>query len=145
MFNFRVDNLPPYILGEVGLKILKARQAGDDIIDLSQVNPELAPPSMSIDYLVGEVLREHNHRYSASRGITRLREAAASLYKRRFGVDLNADSQVIATMGAKEALSSLLLATTEPGDTVLLPTPRYPTYAAQAFFAGAKTASVSPL
>ena len=142
MDKFRVDNLPPYLLGEVGEKILKARRAGTDVIDLSQVNPQVPPPAMSIDYLVGEVIREHNHRYSASKGITRLREAAAELYARRFSVELDPESEVIATMGSKEGLSSLMLSSLEPGDTVLLPTPAYSTYAAQAFFAGAKTEKV---
>ena len=142
MFEFKVNNLPPYILGEIGQKILSARQEGRDIVDLSQVNPELSPPPMAIDYLVGEVLREHNHRYSASRGISRLREAACQLYNERFGLELDSETEVIATMGTKEAMSSLLTATLSPGETVLLPDPCYPTYQAQAFFAGAKTASI---
>lgn len=135
---FKVDELPPYLLGQVANQIISARKSGRDIIDLSQVTPDIPPPAMAVDLLVSEVLRDHNHRYSASRGISRLREAVVSLYQSRFGLGLDPETEVIATMGTKEGLGSLLTTIIQPGDKVLIPSPCYPTYRAQALLAGAE-------
>lgn len=134
---FRIAHLPPYPLGEIAQAVRDARVAGQDIIDLSQVNPNLGPPGIAVDKLVQSCLQIHNHRYSSSQGITALRQAIAGWYDKRFGVEVSADSEVVVTMGTKEGLSHLLLSMASPGDTVIVPTPSYPIHTSAVFISGA--------
>jgi alanine-synthesizing transaminase len=105
---------------------LAARRAGEDIIDFGMGNPSDPPPQPVIDKLCEAVRRPHNHRYSASRGIGKLRLAIADYYRRRFGVDVDSDNNVVATIGVKEGFAHLMWAIVNPGDVVLVPTPAYP-------------------
>lgn len=134
---FRISQLPQYQLGDIAKAIQNARTNGRDIIDLSQVNPNLGPPASAVEKLVQSALQPHNHRYSASQGIIRLREACAGWYASRFGVTLSPESEVVVTMGVKEGLSHLLLSVASPGDTIMVPTPSYPIHTSAVFIAGA--------
>lgn len=122
----RIDRLPPYVFAIVDELKLQARRAGDDIIDFGMGNPTDPPPKPIIDKLCEAVRKEHNHRYSASRGITKLRMAIAGYYQRRFGVELDPDQEVLATIGVKEGFSHLMWAIINPGDLAMVPTPAYP-------------------
>ncbi|MEE8484376.1 MAG: aminotransferase class I/II-fold pyridoxal phosphate-dependent enzyme, partial [Nitrospinota bacterium] len=131
-FNFaRIDRLPPYILSEVVRLKAEARRRGDDIIDFGMGNPDMATPDHIVDKLVEAAQKPPNHRYSASRGITKLRLAISNWYKRRYGVEIDPETEAVATIGSKEGISHLMLASIGPGDHVLVPTPTYPihTYA----------------
>lgn len=139
---FKINHLPPYGLGEIARAVIGARAAGDDIIDLSQFNPDLPPPPAAIDRLVQSTLQPHNHRYSSSQGITRLRTALTELYRRRFGVELDPENEVVVTMGIKEGLSHLLFSVLSPGDGVLLPIPSYPIHNAAVILAGGRVIGV---
>ena len=139
---FRIHHLPPYHLGDVAKAVIDARVAGRDIIDLSQFNPSLSPPATAVDKLVQASLQPHNHRYSASQGITKLREAIARWYERRDGLTLDVEREIVVTMGTKEALSHLLFAVLSQGDTVLLPTPSYPIHNAGIVLAGGNVIGV---
>ena len=122
----RIDRLPPYVFAIVDELKLAARRAGEDIIDFGMGNPSDPPPQPVIDKLCEAVRRPHNHRYSASRGIGKLRLAIADYYRRRFGVDVDSDDNVVATIGVKEGFAHLMWAIVNPGDVVLVPTPAYP-------------------
>ncbi len=122
----RIDRLPPYVFAIVDELKLQARRAGDDIIDFGMGNPTDPPPQPIVDKLCEAVRKEHNHRYSASRGITKLRMAIADYYQRRFGVELDPDQEVLATIGVKEGFSHLMWAIINPGDLAMVPTPAYP-------------------
>lgn len=122
----RIDRLPPYVFAAIDALKLKARRAGEDIIDFGMGNPDNPPPQPIIDKLCEAVNKPHNHRYSASRGIHKLRLAMANYYRRRFGVELDHDSEVVATIGVKEGFSHLMWAIVNPGDLVVVPTPAYP-------------------
>ncbi len=135
--SFRIQRVAPYLLGSLAAAVVEARTSGRDVIDLSQVNPDLGPPAAALEQLVQACLLPHNHRYSASQGITKLRRCAAEWYGRRFGVDLDYQHEVAVTMGTKEGLSHLLFAVTTPGDNILVPTPTYPIHASAVFLAGA--------
>ncbi len=139
---FRIAQLPPYPLGEIATAVRDARLEGRDVIDLSQVNPAFEPPAAAVDKLVQCSLQAHNHRYSASQGITRLRTAGCSWYQRRFGVELDPEREVVVTLGTKEGMAHLLLSVVSPGDTVLVPTPSYPIHTAAVFLAGASFVGV---
>lgn len=139
---FRVSQLPPYSLGPIAYAVRDARLAGRDIIDLSQINPDLGPPPQAIDALVQASLQKHNHRYSSSQGITRLRSAAANWYEHRFGVEVDPDKELVVTMGTKEGLTHLLLAMLAPGENVLVPTPSYPVHSSSVCIAGASFVGV---
>ncbi len=131
-FNFaRIDRLPPYVLAEVVRLKAEARRRGDDIIDFGMGNPDMATPDHIVDKLVEAAQKPPNHRYSASRGITKLRLAISNWYKRRYGVEIDPETEAVATIGSKEGISHLMLACIGPGDQVLVPTPTYPihTYA----------------
>ncbi len=134
--SFRIDELPPYVLGNIGEAVLQARLRGVDVIDLSQINPSMAPLPAAVDRLVQTVLLPHNHRYSSSQGITRLREAISDWYQRRYSVSSNPATEVVVTMGIKEGLAHLLFAVICSGDNILIPTPSYPVHVAAAFIAG---------
>jgi len=108
----------PYVFAQVNALKMERRRAGEDIIDLGMGNPDLATPKHIIDKLVEAVGKPHNHRYSASRGITKLREAIAKRYELRYNVAIDPESEVVVTIGAKEGLSHLVLVLISPGDVV---------------------------
>ena len=132
----RLDRLPPYVFATVNKIKMNARHAGNDIIDLGMGNPDLSTPTHVVDKLIEASQKPHNHRYSASMGITKLRMAIASWYKRRFDVDIDPDTEAIVTIGVKEGMSHLILVTIRPGDVVFTPTPTYPIHPYSAIIAG---------
>jgi alanine-synthesizing transaminase len=123
---YRIKRLPPYVFGIVNDLKAKARSRGEDIIDLGMGNPDQATPKHIVDKLVEAAKNPRNHRYSASKGITRLRKAITTWYRDRYDVDLDPDTEAIATIGAKEGLAHLALAVLQPGDGALVPNPTYP-------------------
>ena len=127
----RIQRLPPYVLGIVNELKYEARRRGEDIIDFGLGNPDMPTPKHIVDKLIEAAQKESNHRYSLSRGIYKLRLAITDWYKRNHDVDLDPDSEAIATIGSKEGIAHLAMAITSPGDSVLVPTPTYPihTYA----------------
>ncbi len=138
----RMKRLPPYVFVKVNALKMAARHRGEDIIDLGMGNPDMATPPHIIAKLIEAAGKGANHRYSASRGITKLRVAIADWYKRRFDVDIDPETEAIATIGAKEGLSHLVLATVEPGDVVLVPNPTYPIHTASVVIAGGQLVSI---
>ncbi len=126
---YRIKRLPPYVFAVVNDLKTKARARGEDIIDLGMGNPDQPTPKHIVDKLCEAARNPRNHRYSASRGITRLRRAITTWYRTRFGVELDPESEAIATIGAKEGLAHLALAVLQPGDGVLVPNPTYPIHA----------------
>ena len=133
----RITNLPPYVFTIIdGLKVA-ARRAGEDVIDLGFGNPDLPSPPTAVDKLCEAVRNPRNHRYSASRGIPKLRQAVADLYRRRFGVELDPETEAITTIGAKEGFSHLMWVLLQPGDAALVPSPSYPIHIWGPLFAGA--------
>ncbi|MDP8913272.1 MAG: LL-diaminopimelate aminotransferase, partial [Pseudomonadota bacterium] len=139
---YRIRRLPPYVFAEVNAMKAAARARGEDIIDLGMGNPDGAPPPHVIDKLAEVARNPRAHRYSASKGISGLRKAQAGYYARRFGVELDADSEVIVTLGSKEGLANLAQAITAPGDVVLAPNPSYPIHAFGFIIAGAAIRSI---
>src|ERR671935_323326 len=131
----RIDRLPPYVFAIVDELKMQARRAGEDIIDFGMGNPDNPPPQSIIDKLCEAAKNPRNHRYSASRGITKLRLAIARYYQRRFGVELDYENEVVVTVGVKEGFSHLMWATVNPGDLVMVPTPAYPIHTYGAIFA----------
>ncbi len=139
---YRIRRLPPYVFAEVNAMKAAARARGEDIVDLGMGNPDSAPPAHVIEKLA-EVARDPRaHRYSASRGIAGLRKAQAGYYQRRFGVELDPESEVIVTLGSKEGLANLAQAITAPGDVVLAPNPSYPIHQFGFILAGAAIRSI---
>lgn len=134
--------LPPYVFAQVNALKMERRRAGEDIIDLGMGNPDLPTPKHIIDKLVEAVQKGHNHRYSASRGITKLREAIARWYDRRYGVDIDPETEAVVTIGAKEGLSHLVLALISPGHVVFSPNPTYPIHPYSAIIAGGDVRSI---
>ena len=133
----RIKRLPPYVFNIVnGLKA-EARRRGEDIIDFGMGNPDQPTPQHIVDKLVEVAKRYDTHRYSLSKGIPRLRRAICNWYKRRYDVDLDMETEAIVTIGSKEGLSHLALATVEPGDAVLVPNPSYPIHPYGFVIAGA--------
>ncbi len=122
----RIKRLPPYVFEHINPIKAKARAAGVDIIDLGMGNPDLPTPKHIVQKLQETVMDPRTHRYSASKGIPGLRKAQAAYYQRRFGVKLNPDTQVVATLGSKEGFANMAQAITAPGDVVLVPNPTYP-------------------
>ncbi len=139
---YRIRRLPPYVFAEVNAMKAEARARGEDIIDLGMGNPDGAPAQHVIDKLSETANNPNAHRYSASKGIKGLRNAQAAYYKRRFDVDLDADSEVIVTLGSKEGLANLAQAITAPGDVVLAPNPSYPIHTFGFIIAGASIRSI---
>jgi len=133
----RIKRLPPYVFEEVNRLKAKARAAGDDIIDFGMGNPDMPTPKHIVEKLVETVRDPRTNRYSASRGIPGLRRAMAAYYGRRFGVKINPDTEVVATLGSKEGFANLAQAITAPGDTILVPNPAYPIHAFGFILAGA--------
>ncbi len=143
MQEFRtIKRLPPYVFQVVNELKMKLRRADQDIIDLGMGNPDIPTPSHIVEKAIEAIRNPKNHRYSASAGIPKLREAYAGWWKRRHNVDLDADKEVVATMGAKDALAHLVLATVGPGDSVLVPTPAYPIHPFSVVIAGANLQQV---
>jgi alanine-synthesizing transaminase len=122
----RIKRLPPYVFAEVNRLKAAARARGADIIDLGMGNPDLPTPPHIVEKLVETVHKPRTHRYSASKGIPGLRRAQAAYYERRFGVKLNPETQVVATLGSKEGFANMAQAITAPGDVILVPNPTYP-------------------
>src|SRR5512136_302424 len=131
----RMRRLPPYVFAQVNALKMERRRAGEDIIGLGMGNPDLATPQHIIDKLMEAVQKSHNHRYSASRGITRLRDAIAGWYKRRYDVEIDPERAGVVTIGAKEGLSHLVLVIVCPGDVVFAPNPTYPIHPYSAIIA----------
>jgi alanine-synthesizing transaminase len=138
----RVRRLPPYVFEEVNRLKAKARNAGADIIDLGMGNPDLPAPKHVIDKLVETAGKPRTDRYSASKGIAGLRRAQAGYYQRRFGVKLDPDRQVVATLGSKEGFANIAQAITAPGDVVVVPNPSYPIHAFGFLMAGGAIRSI---
>ena len=139
----RVDALPPYAFAEVERLKLELRRAGEDVIDLGFGNPDVAPPELAVEKLREAALLPRNHRYSSSRGLPKLREAICDLYRERYGVELDPETEATMTLGAKEGLVHLLWVLLGPGDVALVPSPSYPIHLFAPGFAGAAVARVS--
>ena len=139
---YRIKRLPPYVIAEVNDMRAAARAAGKDIIDLGMGNPDLPPPAHVIDKLCEVAQKPDAHGYSASAGIPGVRKAQANYYQRRFGVELDPDTEVVMTMGSKEGLASMATAMTAPGDVVLAPNPSYPIHTFGFIITGATIRSV---
>jgi len=137
MYTFpRIDRLPPYVFAAVDELKMEARQKGEDIIDLGMGNPDLPTPDHIVKKMVEAVQKVKNHRYSASRGITKLRHAISDFYKTHFGVEIDPEEEAIVTIGAKEGIAHLVLATISPGDVVFAPNPTYPIHPYSVIIAG---------
>ncbi|ASF46528.1 alanine transaminase [Methylovulum psychrotolerans] len=133
----RISRLPPYVFNIVNELKAKARAAGEDIIDFGMGNPDQPTPKHIVDKMIEAAQRDDTHRYSMSKGIPRLRKAICNWYKTRFDVDLNPETEAIVTIGSKEGLAHLALATLGPGDVVLVPNPAYPIHPYGVVIAGA--------
>ncbi len=143
MFEFnRIKRLPPYVFAIVNSLKMEARKRGEDIIDLGMGNPDMPAPKHVIDKLCEAAMNPKNHRYSASKGITQLRMAMCEWYKRRYDVDLDPECEVVVTIGSKEGLSHLALATIQPGDVVMTPAPAYPIHPYSVIIAGGEVTSI---
>ncbi|MGH8686467.1 MAG: alanine transaminase [Burkholderiales bacterium] len=138
----RIKRLPPYVFNITNELKMAARRRGEDVIDLSMGNPDGPTPKPIVDKLVEAAQRQDTHGYSVSKGIPRLRRAICDWYRRRFAVELDPDSEAIVTIGSKEGLAHLMLATLDRGDTVLVPNPSYPIHIYGAIIAGADIRSV---
>lgn len=133
----RLNRLPQYVFAAVTQIKMEARHAGEDIVDLGMGNPDLGTPQYIVDKMVEAAQKPHNHRYSASMGIRKLRMAIADWYKRRYDVDIDPETEAIVTIGAKEGISHLMLVTVGPGDVVLSPNPTYPIHPYASIISGA--------
>ncbi|MBW1804480.1 MAG: aminotransferase class I/II-fold pyridoxal phosphate-dependent enzyme [Deltaproteobacteria bacterium] len=138
----RMSRLPPYVFNVVDSLKMELRRQGEDIIDLGMGNPDLPTPKHIVNKLTEAAKKGRNHRYSASAGITKLRKAISDWYKRRFDVDIDPETEAIATIGAKEGLSHLILATTSPGDVVFAQNPTYPIHPYSVIIAGGDLRSI---
>lgn len=138
----RIRRMPPYVFAEVNAAKAKARANAEDIVDLGMGNPDSPTPAHIVAKLVETVADPRSHRYSTSKGIPGLRRAQAAYYERRFGVKLDPETEVIATLGSKEGLANLAAAITSPGDTILVPNPSYPIHQFGFIIAGASVRSI---
>jgi alanine-synthesizing transaminase len=138
----RIKRLPPYVFNAIGDLCLKARRAGEDIIDFGMGNPDDATPPHIVAKLIEAASKPANHRYSVSRGVYKLRLAICDWYRRRYGVELDPDSEAIVTIGSKEGIAHLALAILDQGDVVLAPTPTYPIHQYGCVIAGAQVQGV---
>ena len=135
----RIKRLPPYVFNIVGDLKVEARRRGEDIIDLGMGNPDQPTPPHIVDKLTEAIGNPRNHRYSASKGIYKLRLAICDWYKRRYDVDLDPESEAVATIGSKEGLAHLALAIVDPGDVVFVPNPTYPIHSYSVIIAGGES------
>ena len=138
----RIERFPPYVFAIVNELKMQARRAGEDVVDLGMGNPDIPTPDAVVDKLREAALNGRNHRYSASRGIPKLRAAICDLYERAWGVSLDPDSEAVVTIGAKEGLLHLAWVLCEPGDSVLVPEPTYPIHSYTMILSGATLTSV---
>lgn len=138
----RIKRLPPYVFATVDALKMSARHAGEDIVDLGMGNPDIPTPKHIVEKMVEAVQKGHNHRYSASRGITKLRHAIAGWYQRKYDVDINPETETVVTIGAKEGISHLVLATISPGEVVFAPNPTYPIHPYSVIIAGGDLRSI---
>jgi alanine-synthesizing transaminase len=138
----RIKRLPPYVFNAIGELCLKARRAGEDIIDFGMGNPDEPTPPHIVAKLIEAASKGQNHRYSVSRGVYKLRLAICDWYKRRYGVELDPDTEAIVTIGSKEGIAHLALAILDQGDVVLAPTPTYPIHQYGCIIAGAQVQGV---
>ncbi len=138
----RINRLPPYLFGKLNQMKYEKRKAGVDIIDLGMGNPSDPSPEFVVDKLCEAVRDPRNQRYSVSRGLFNLRREVASVYKRRWGVDLDPETEVIAVIGSKEGFSHMCLALLGPGDTAIVPNPSFPIHNYAVALAGANCISV---
>ncbi len=138
----RIKRLPPYVFSEVNRLKAAARARGADIIDLGMGNPDLPTPQHIIDKMIETIAKPRTHRYSASKGIPGLRRAQAAYYERRFGVTLDPETQVVATLGSKEGFANMAQAITAPGDVFIVPSPTYPIHEFGFIIAGASVRHV---
>ncbi len=138
----RINALPPYVFGAIEALKMDARRAGEDVVDLGFGNPDIPSPPVAVAKLGEAVRNPRNHRYSSSRGIPKLRLAIADLYRRRFGVELDPETQACTTIGAKEGFSHLMWVLLGPGDAAMVPTPSYPIHIWGPILAGAEVRHV---
>ena len=138
----RMRRLPPYVFAQVNELKMQLRREGKDIVDLGMGNPDLPTPQHIVEKLLEAAQKPHNHRYSASRGITKLREAIADWYGRRYDVDIDPETEAVVTIGAKEGLSHLILSLISPGDVVFAPNPTYPIHPYSVIIAGGDLRSI---
>lgn len=138
----RIRRLPPYVFAEVNAAKAKARAAAEDVVDLGMGNPDSPTPPHIVAKLIEAVQDPRTHRYSQSKGIPGLRKALAGYYARRFGVKLDPETEVVATLGSKEGLANLAQAIASPGDTILVPNPSYPIHQFGFIIAGASVRSI---
>jgi alanine-synthesizing transaminase len=138
----RIERFPPYVFSIVNEMKIEARRAGEDIIDLGMGNPDIPTPEPVVEKLKEAVDNSRNHRYSASRGIPKLRRAVCDMYERAWGVEIDPETEAVATIGAKEGVSHLAWVLCEPGDSVLVPEPTYPIHTYAMILAGANVHSV---
>ena len=138
----RIERFPPYVFSIVNELKAQARRAGEDVIDLGMGNPDIPTPEPVVEKLKEAVDNPRNHRYSASRGIPKLRSAICDLYERGWGVELDPETEAVATIGAKEGLSHLAWVMLEPGDSILVPEPTYPIHTYAMILAGANLTTV---
>lgn len=139
---YRIKRLPPYVFAQVQALKIEARKRGEDIIDFGMGNPDQPTPPHIVNKLIEAARNGKNHRYSASRGITRLRHAVCDWYKRQFDVDLDPETEAIVTIGSKDGIAHLMLALVGPGDVVLTPTPSYPIHAYSVIIAGGEVRGI---
>ncbi len=132
----RISRLPPYIFGVIRDLLIEARRRNEDIVDLGMGNPDIPTPKRIVAKLIEAAKNPKNHRYSVTKGIYKLRLAISNWYKRKYNVDIDPESEVVVTMGAKEGLGHLVLATITPGDTVVVPSPAYPIHTYSVVIAG---------
>ncbi|HEX9759109.1 MAG TPA: alanine transaminase [Nitrospiria bacterium] len=138
----KINRLPPYVFSIVNSMKIESRQRGEDIIDFGMGNPDLPTPPHVVDKLIEAVQNPKNHRYSASRGIQKLRMAIVNWYQRNYGVSLDPETEVIVTIGSKEGISHLVLAAIGPGDVVLTPSPTYPIHTYSVIISGGQVRSI---
>ncbi|MGH2805896.1 MAG: aminotransferase class I/II-fold pyridoxal phosphate-dependent enzyme [Actinomycetota bacterium] len=138
----RIERFPPYVFSIVNDLKMEARRGGEDVVDLGMGNPDIPTPDAVVEKLKEAADNPRNHRYSASKGIPKLRRAICDLYERAWGIELDPDTEAIATIGAKEGLSHLAWVLLGPGDSVLVPEPTYPIHTYAMILAGANLTSV---
>jgi alanine-synthesizing transaminase len=138
----RINGLPPYVFATINDLKLETRRAGRDVIDLGFGNPDLPSPDVAVEKLSEAAHNPKNHRYSSSRGIPKLRQAISNRYLHKFGVEVDPETEVVTTIGAKEGLSHLMWVLVAPGDTALVPSPSYPIHIYAPLFAGADVRQV---